>query len=134
LSSGYYDAWYGRALKVRRLVRQDFDRAFEQVDVIAGPTNPTAAVPLGERVDDRVAMYMTDILSPPINLAGLPGLSVPCGFVRPEPAGGASELPVGMQLVGPALADARVLRVGRVYQAHTQHHQRTPPIAAEVHA
>jgi aspartyl-tRNA(Asn)/glutamyl-tRNA(Gln) amidotransferase subunit A len=134
LSSGYYDAWYERALKVRRLVRDDFDRAFERCDVIAGPTNPTAAFPLGERVDDPVAMYMTDILSPPINLAGLPGLSIPCGFVSGESASGAGELPVGLQLVGPALADARVLRVGRTYQAHTPHHRRVPPIAVEVPA
>lgn len=128
LSSGYYDAWYQRALKVRRLVARDFARAFESVDVIAGPTNPTVAFSLGERVDDPVAMYMSDVLSPPINLAGLPGLSIPCGF--------AEELPVGLQLIGPALADARVLRVGRVYQQHTAHHLRVPPGArvAEAHA
>jgi aspartyl-tRNA(Asn)/glutamyl-tRNA(Gln) amidotransferase subunit A len=122
LSSGYYDAWYAQAMKVRRLVQRDFEAAFEQVDVLAGPTNPTAAFALGERTDDPVAMYLSDVLTLPLNLAGLPGLSIPCGFVRQ----GASELPVGLQLSGPALSDARLLRIARVFQQHTAHHTRVP--------
>jgi aspartyl-tRNA(Asn)/glutamyl-tRNA(Gln) amidotransferase subunit A len=117
LSSGYYDAWYKRALKVRRLLRRDFDRAFERVDVIVGPTTPTAAFRLGEKVSDPVAMYLSDILTVPVSLAGLPGLSVPCGLVPVE----GRELPVGLQIVGPPLADARVLGVGRVFEEHTPH-------------
>jgi aspartyl-tRNA(Asn)/glutamyl-tRNA(Gln) amidotransferase subunit A len=135
LSSGYYDAWYAQAMKVRRLVQRDFEAAFEQVDVLAGPTNPTAAFALGERTDDPVAMYLSDVLTLPLNLAGLPGLSIPCGSVRAESASGASELPVGMQLSGPALSDARLLRIARVFQQHSAHHTRTPAAAtAEVQA
>ena len=130
LSSGYYDAWYNRALRVRRLLRQDFDAAFESVDVIACPTSPTPAFRLGERADDPVAMYLSDIMTAPASLAGVPALSVPCGFVERD----GSRLPIGLQLIGPALADARVLRVGRVYQDHTTHHREAPPEWAGVAA
>jgi aspartyl-tRNA(Asn)/glutamyl-tRNA(Gln) amidotransferase subunit A len=123
LSSGYYDAWYDRALRVRRLLRRDFDRAFERVDLIVGPTAPTAAFKLGERSSDPLAMYLSDVMTAPVSLAGLPGLSIPCGFVTTE----GRELPVGMQIVGPALADARGLRAGRLFEAATGHHLRRPP-------
>ena len=123
LSSGYYEAWYGRAQRVRTLIHADFKRAFKSCDLIAGPTSPTPAFKLGERTGDPVAMYLSDILTVPLNLAGLPGVSVPCGF-----AGSTHEpLPVGLQLIGPSLADARVLRAARVYQAATRHHVALPP-------
>ncbi|MFO1009404.1 MAG: Asp-tRNA(Asn)/Glu-tRNA(Gln) amidotransferase subunit GatA [Planctomycetota bacterium] len=115
LSAGYYDAWYGRALKVRSLLRRDFEQAFEHVDVLAGPTSPTAAFRLGEKKDDPVAMYLADVLTVPVSLAGLPAISVPCGFV--EESG--TRLPVGLQFVGRARGDARLLAVARAYESAT---------------
>lgn len=116
LSAGYFDAYYLKALKVRRLIAQDFARAFETVDVILGPTTPTPAFKLGEKTADPVAMYLSDIYTIAVNLAGLPGMSIPCGFV-----GG---LPVGMQLIGKAFDEATLLHVAHQYQgpyelAHT---------------
>ena len=125
LSAGYHDEWYGRALKVRSLITQDFERAFEDVDLVAGPTSTTRAFRLGERVSDPVAMYLADTLTVPASLAGLPAISTPCGFTDTTPA-----LPVGLQLVGPARADARVLRVARAFEAATDFSQRRPPEAA----
>jgi aspartyl-tRNA(Asn)/glutamyl-tRNA(Gln) amidotransferase subunit A len=131
LSSGYYQAWYERALKVRRLLQHDFERVFESVDVLACPTALSTAFKLGERKDDPLAMYMSDVCTVPANLAGLPALSVPCGFERQ----GTNALPVGLQLMAAPLADARLLQVGRVYQQHTEHHLRQAPAApAEVPA
>ncbi|TAJ24917.1 MAG: Asp-tRNA(Asn)/Glu-tRNA(Gln) amidotransferase subunit GatA [Planctomycetota bacterium] len=130
LSSGYYDAWYRRALKVRTLLLRDFERAFERCDIVAGPTSPTAAFKLGEKSDDPVAMYLSDVLTVPASLAGLPALSLPCGFV----ADGASRLPIGLQLIGPARADARVLALGRHYQKLTAFHGELAPLAHEVAA
>ncbi len=124
LSSGYYDAWYNRALRVRRLLRRDFDRAFEKVDLIIGPTAPTAAFRIGEKASDPVAMYLSDVMTAPVSLAGLPGLSIPCGFVQES----GSTLPIGMQIIGPALADARVLRAGRVFESASEHHRRRPDL------
>ena len=129
LSSGYYDAWYNRALKVRRLLRMEFDRAFEQVDLIIGPTAPSAAFKIGEKSSDPIAMYLSDVMTAPVSLAGLPGLSIPAGFVAGDD-GQAPLLPIGMQIIGPALADARVLRAGRIFEAATGHHLRRPPLAA----
>ena len=126
LSAGYYEAWYGRALKVRTLLRRDFERAFDAVDVVVGPTSPTAAFRLGERVDDPVAMYLSDVLTVPASLAGMPAVSVPCGFV--DEAG--ARLPVGLQVVGPYRGDARVLRVARAYEAATDHARARAPLAA----
>src|SRR4051794_18860067 len=101
LSSGYYDAYYGTAQRVRTLIRRDFDEAFEQVDLIASPTSPTVAFRIGERTDDPWAMYASDVLTVPVNLSGLPGISIPSGL-----AGG---LPVGFQLIGPAFSENRIL-------------------------
>ena len=115
LSAGYYDAWYGRALKVRSLIARDFERAFEKVDVVAGPTSPTVAFRLGEKVVDPVAMYLSDVLTVPASLAGCPAISVPCGFSACAP-----RLPIGLQLIGPARGDARVLRVARAFEAATE--------------
>jgi aspartyl-tRNA(Asn)/glutamyl-tRNA(Gln) amidotransferase subunit A len=128
LSSGYYDAWYVRALKVRRLIRNDFDRAFEAVDLVVCPTSPTAAFKLGEKADDPVAMYLSDVMTVPTSLAGLPAVSVPCGFVSLD----GKRLPVGLQIIGPSLADARVLRAARVFESATKHHEPVPPLALPV--
>jgi aspartyl-tRNA(Asn)/glutamyl-tRNA(Gln) amidotransferase subunit A len=111
LSSGYYDAYYGKAQQVRTLIIRDFVAAFEQVDVLVSPTTPTTAFPLGERVDDPLAMYVADLCTIPSNMAGNPALSVPCGLA-PEDG-----LPVGLQIMAPALADDRVYRVGAAVEA-----------------
>ena len=123
LSSGYQEAWYGRAQKVRGLVAADFAQAFERVDLVAGPTFPTAAFPLGERVDDPVAMYLSDLYTVPANLAGIPAVSVPAGTVEV----GGRPLPVGLQLSGPRGADAAVLAAARRFQEATPHHLQRPP-------
>jgi aspartyl-tRNA(Asn)/glutamyl-tRNA(Gln) amidotransferase subunit A len=122
LSSGYYDAYYLRALKVRTLIRRDFERAFEQVDAIISPTAPTPAVAIGERTDDPLAMYLLDIYTVSANLAGIPALSMPCGF-------SAKGLPIGVQLMGPHFAEDRLLQIAGIYQSNTVWHTRVPPIA-----
>ncbi|ADI06695.1 aspartyl/glutamyl-tRNA amidotransferase subunit A [Streptomyces bingchenggensis BCW-1] len=111
LSSGYYDAYYGSAQKVRTLITQDFQRAFEQVDVLVSPTTPTTAFPIGERVDDPMAMYLADLCTIPANLAGNAAMSLPCGLA-PEDG-----LPVGLQIIAPALADDRLYKVGAAVEA-----------------
>jgi aspartyl-tRNA(Asn)/glutamyl-tRNA(Gln) amidotransferase subunit A len=126
LSAGYYDAWYGRALKVRALLRRDFETAFEHCDVVAGPTSPEPAFEIGAKAGDPVAMYLSDNLTVPVSLAGLPAISVPCGFVTAD----GSELPIGLQIAGPHRADARVLRVARAFEEATQHALRRPPVHA----
>ena len=118
LSTGYYDAYYLKAQKVRTLIKGDFDRAFEQYDVLAAPTSPTVAFRLGERVADPLAMYLSDVCTIPVNLAGLPGISVPCGF--------SDGLPVGLQLIAPPLEEGRLLRVAHRYQEATDWHRRRP--------
>ena len=118
LSAGYYDAYYLKAQKVRQLISQDFKAAFEKVDVIAGPTAPTPAFALGEKTDDPITMYLNDIYTIGANLAGLPGISVPCGF--------SADLPVGLQLVGPHFAEETVLHCAHQYQQLTDWHQRCP--------
>ena len=118
LSAGYYDAYYLKAQRVRRLIGDDFRRAFEQVDVIAGPTAPTTAFRLGERVDDPITMYLSDIFTIAANLAGLPGVSLPAGF--------ADGLPVGLQLIGDHFAEARLLNVGHRFQQATDWHRKVP--------
>ena len=116
LSSGYYDAYYLKALKVRTLIKQDFDRAFQQVDVLIAPTAPTTAFKIGEKVADPLAMYLMDVCTIPINLAGVPALSLPCGF--------ADGLPVGMQIIGPHLSEEKILQVAYEFeQAHDYHKQ-----------
>ncbi len=118
LSAGYYDAYYLKAQQIRRLISDDFHRAFEQVDVIAGPTSPTVAFNLGEKVDDPITMYLSDIYTIAVNLAGLPGLSLPAGFV--------GQRPVGLQLIGNYFAEERLLNVAHRYQQVTNWHQCTP--------
>ncbi len=121
LCSGYYDAFYLKATKVRTLIRQDFERAFEQCDVLASPTSPFPAFKLGEKLDDPLQMYMCDVLTTPANLAGVPAISVPCGHAE----GG---LPVGMQLLGPVLGEATLLRTASAYQRATTHHEKEPAL------
>jgi aspartyl-tRNA(Asn)/glutamyl-tRNA(Gln) amidotransferase subunit A len=123
LSSGYYEQYYVKALKVRRLIRQDFDAAFQAVDVLAGPVAPTAAYRLGETVNDPLAMYLGDIYTISANLAGLPGLALPCGFT-------AHGLPIGLQLLAPPLAEERLLRAARMYEKATAWHTRRPGCAS----
>ena len=110
LSSGYYDAYYNKALKVRRLIKNDFDAAFKGCDVILCPTSPTTAFKIGEKTDDPLKMYLADIYTISVNLAGLPGLSIPAGLSE-------SGLPIGMQIIGPALSEETVLRTGRMFEA-----------------
>jgi aspartyl-tRNA(Asn)/glutamyl-tRNA(Gln) amidotransferase subunit A len=111
LSSGYYDAYYGQAQKVRTLISQDFERAFEQADVLVSPTAPTTAFPIGDRVDDPMAMYLNDLATIPANLSGVPGISVPSGLADED------GLPAGFQILAPALADDRVYRVGAALES-----------------
>jgi aspartyl-tRNA(Asn)/glutamyl-tRNA(Gln) amidotransferase subunit A len=121
LSAGYYDAYYIKAQKVRTLVTRDFARAFERVDAVVMPVAPTPAFALGEKVDDPLAMYLSDIFTIPVNLAGLPGLALPCGFDH--------GLPLGLQLIGRAFDEATLLRAGWAFQQSTDWHRRRPPAA-----
>ncbi|PIR20447.1 MAG: Asp-tRNA(Asn)/Glu-tRNA(Gln) amidotransferase GatCAB subunit A [Deltaproteobacteria bacterium CG11_big_fil_rev_8_21_14_0_20_47_16] len=120
LNSGYYDAYYKKAQQVRTLIKQDFLKAFESVDAIAAPVSPTAAFRFGEKTDDPIQMYLSDIFTIPCNLAGLPGLSVPCGFTK-------DKLPVGMQLIGKPLAEATILQIAHAYEQATPWHGMLPP-------
>ncbi len=122
LSAGYYDAYYLKALKVRSLIKQDYEQAFAQVDLIAGPVAPTTAFRLGDKTDDPLAMYLNDVYSIPANLAGICGISVPCGF---DEAG----LPIGLQLQGPSLGEVNLLRAAYSYEQATDWHKRHPTIA-----
>ena len=119
LSAGYYDAFYLKAQKVRTLIRQDFDRAFDEVDVVVGPTTPTTAFEIGEKVDDPLQMYLSDVYTLSNNLAGICGLSVPCGF-----AGG---LPIGLHIQGPAFREEDIIRVAHTYEQATAWHRQRPP-------
>jgi aspartyl-tRNA(Asn)/glutamyl-tRNA(Gln) amidotransferase subunit A len=119
LSAGYYDAYYLKAQQVRRLIREDYLRAFEEVDLIIGPTAPTTAFRLGEKADDPVSMYLSDIYTIAANLAGLPAMSIPAGFV--------DGLPVGLHLVGNYFEEGRLLNAGHQYQQVTDWHTHTPP-------
>jgi aspartyl-tRNA(Asn)/glutamyl-tRNA(Gln) amidotransferase subunit A len=121
LSSGYKDAYYVKALKVRRLIKNDFDQAFAVCDLIAGPTSPTAAFKIGERVDDPLAMYLSDIYTISANLAGIPGISIPCGFTK-------AGLPIGLQLQAPPFAEEKLLRVARMYERETDWHTKRPTL------
>ena len=121
LSSGYYDAYYLRAQKVRTLIKRDFDEAFQKVDAIVTPTTPGVAFRLGERTEDPLQMYLADVFTLACNLAGLPGMSVPCGF-------SSNGLPIGLQILGKPLDEASLFRVGGAYQAATDWHTRAPRI------
>src|SRR5690349_4248649 len=118
LSAGYFDAYYLQAQKARKLISDDFARAFRDVDFVAGPTSPTPAFGIGQKTSDPIAMYLNDVYTIGANLAGLPAISIPCGFVR--------NLPVGLHLVAPPLAEARLLKVAHHFQRATDWHQRVP--------
>ncbi|MGB8078186.1 MAG: amidase family protein, partial [Gallionella sp.] len=124
LSHGYYDAYYLQAQKIRRLIAQDFDDAFKRCDVIMGPTSPSTAFKFGEKGDDPVQMYLSDIYTIAVNLAGLPGMSIPAGFGAANK--GNPGLPVGLQIIGNYFAEARMLNAAHQYQLATDHHGRAP--------
>jgi aspartyl-tRNA(Asn)/glutamyl-tRNA(Gln) amidotransferase subunit A len=124
LSSGYYDAYYLRAQKVRTLIRKDFLNAFERVDAILTPTSPTPAFKVGEKAEDPLQMYLTDIFTISCNLAGLCGISVPCGFTATQP-----RLPIGLQLLGKPLGEEMILRLAHAYEQNTAWHKEKPPLA-----
>ncbi len=117
LSAGYYDAYYLKAGQVRTLIRRDFDRAFARCDLLVGPVSPTVAFRLGEKVDDPVSMYLSDVCTIPVNLGGLPGMSVPCGF-------SAEGLPIGLHIVGKTLGEETMLRAAYAYEQSTDFHRR----------
>jgi aspartyl-tRNA(Asn)/glutamyl-tRNA(Gln) amidotransferase subunit A len=121
LSSGYYDAYYLKALKVRRLIKDDFDKAFAECDVVLGPTAPTPAFKIGEKVEDPLAMYLSDVYTISANLAGIPGLSLPCGFT-------AAGLPIGLQIQAAPFEEEKLLRVARMYERETDWHTRRPSL------
>ncbi|RKH89017.1 Asp-tRNA(Asn)/Glu-tRNA(Gln) amidotransferase subunit GatA [Corallococcus sp. AB045] len=121
LSAGYYDAYYLRAQKVRTLIREDFTKVFQQVDAIVSPTSPVPAFKLGAKVDDPLSMYLMDVYTLPCNLAGLPGLSVPCGFTQ-------AGLPIGMQLLGRPFDEARLLRIARAFEREHDFFRRAAPV------
>jgi aspartyl-tRNA(Asn)/glutamyl-tRNA(Gln) amidotransferase subunit A len=121
LSAGYYDAYYLKALKVRRLIRKDFDQTFEKVDLIAGPITAAPAFKIGEMSDDPLAMYLVDIYTVSANLAGIPGLCLPCGQSK-------SGLPIGLQLQAPALEEDRLLRGAQMFEQATEWHRQRAPL------
>jgi aspartyl-tRNA(Asn)/glutamyl-tRNA(Gln) amidotransferase subunit A len=123
LSSGYKDAYYVKALKVRRLIKEDFDKAFAECDVILGPTSPTPAFKIGEKTGDPLAMYLSDVYTISGNLAGIPGISVPCGFTM-------AGLPIGLQILAAPFAEEKLLRVARMYERQTDWHTRRPRLPA----
>lgn len=124
LSSGYYDQYYNKALRVRTLIKQDFDKAFENCDIIVSPTTPTPAFRAGEKSQNPLEMYLADIYNCAANLAGIPALSIPCGHT-------ADGLPIGLQLMGPHFAEQRLLQIAHHFQQATDFHERRPPICAE---
>jgi len=121
LSAGYYDAYYRQAQKVRTLIKRDFEKAFENVDVLLAPISPTPAFTIGAHTDDPLAMYLEDIFTVPANLAGLPGLSLPCGASK-------EGLPIGMQLLGPQWGEETILRAGHAFEQATKWHTRRPAL------
>ncbi|MBV8086753.1 MAG: Asp-tRNA(Asn)/Glu-tRNA(Gln) amidotransferase subunit GatA [Chloroflexi bacterium] len=121
LSAGYYDAYYLKAQKVRTLIKREFDQAFERFDILVSPTTPTVAFKLGEKLEDPLAMYLNDALTIPVNMAGLPGISIPCGL--------SDGLPVGLQLIGRAFDEETLLRAAFAYEQATEHHTLRPTLA-----
>ena len=123
LSSGYYDAYYLRAQKIRALIKRDFDEAFQKCDVIACPTSPTPAFRIGEKSADPLQMYLSDVFTVTCNIAGIAGVSIPCGFTS-----GDKPLPIGLQLLGPNFSEPKLLRVARMYESATDWHTRAPTL------
>jgi aspartyl-tRNA(Asn)/glutamyl-tRNA(Gln) amidotransferase subunit A len=121
LSAGYYDAYYLKASRVRTLIRKDFEEAFQRCDLLILPTAPTPAFRIGEKVDDPLQMYLSDIFTIPCNLAGLPGLSLPCGFTG-------EGLPIGLQILGNFFQEEKILRAAWAFEQNTEHHRRKPKL------
>ena len=121
LSAGYYDAYYLKAQKVRTLIKEDFEAAFSQVDILITPTAPTTAFKAGEKTADPLSMYLSDLMTIPVNLAGLPGISIPCGF---DDKG----MPIGLQLLSNVLREDLLLQVAHVYEQSTEWHKRSPEL------
>ena len=119
LSAGYYDAYYLKALKVRRLISQDFNKAFERVDALCCPTTPEPAFKIGQKTGDPLMMYLSDVYTITANLAGIPAISIPCGFTK-------RNLPIGLQILAPTFTEARLLRIARMFEAVTDYHNRRP--------
>jgi aspartyl-tRNA(Asn)/glutamyl-tRNA(Gln) amidotransferase subunit A len=122
LSSGFYDAYYAKAKKVQTLIRRDFEAAFREVGAIACPVAPTAAFKIGEKISNPLEMYLSDILTVALNLAGLPGIAIPCGFTK-------SKLPAGLQIIAPPGKDALMLQTAAAYERATEWHKQIPPLA-----
>ncbi|MCR4288437.1 MAG: amidase family protein, partial [Deltaproteobacteria bacterium] len=121
LSAGYYDAYYKKASQVRALIRNDFDEAFKSCDCMVTPTSPSVAFKIGERVEDPLTMYLSDIFTISCNLAGLPGISLPCGFTK-------AGLPVGLQILGRPLGEATILKAAYSFEQATEWHKRRPQL------
>jgi aspartyl-tRNA(Asn)/glutamyl-tRNA(Gln) amidotransferase subunit A len=123
LSAGYYDAYYLKALKVRRLIRGDYDAAFAELDFVVGPTTPNPAFKIGEKSGDPLAMYLEDLYTVPANLAGVPGISIPCGLTK-------AGLPIGLQLQGRPFDEERLLQAAQMFQTATDWHTKAPNMAS----
>ena len=121
LSSGYYDAYYLKASKVRQLIKGDFDAAFEKVDCIMCPTSPVPAFKIGERANNPLEMYLSDIYTIPANLAGIPGISIPCGFSK-------TGLPIGMQILAKHFEEKKLLQIAYAFERETDFHLKKPPL------
>ena len=120
LSAGYYGRYYLKALKVRTLIKEDFLRAFKEVDLLVSPTMPIPAFKIGERINDPLSLYLADVFTVPINLAGVPAISLPCGFD--------GRLPVGLQIIGPHFGEAAVLKAAQAFEAATPFHEAKPEV------
>ena len=127
LSSGYYDAYYKKGLKTKALIKQAFDKAYENYDVILSPVAPTTAFRLGEKIDDPLKLYLGDIYTALVNIAGLPALSAPCGFDR-------NGMPIGVQLIGNAFQENLLLKAAYAFQKETDYHKKQPSVAAKAGA
>ena len=121
LSSGYYDAYYKKALKARAIITREFNKAFEKCDIIIGPVSPTTAYKIGEKINDPVQMYMEDIFTVPVNIAGLPAMSIPCGF-------DSKSLPIGLQLIGKRFDEPTIIRAAYTFEKNTDYHRARPKI------
>jgi len=128
LSAGYYDAYYKRAQQVRTLVKKSFEEALKKYDILISPAAPSAAYKIGEKTNDPLAMYAGDIMTVNVNLAGLPALVVPCGFVE----GGSAGLPVGLQMIGSPFSEGNLLRIGHIFEQTLQDLSFVPPLLADI--
>ena len=127
LSAGYYDAYYRKAQQVRTLIKNDFLSAFQGCDAIITPTSPTPAFPIGEKSADPLAMYLADVFTVTCNIAGLPGISIPCGFTDGSTSNG-KPLPIGLQMLGPTFSEPTLLRAARMYEQATDWHKQRPTL------